>query len=167
MTDMTVGIYWFGLLLITIIAATISLLLSLSLYMSHVLFPSILKNIHIIKMCTEIKDVILIYLISVATEWLSCLFFNDCQFSSTSVWIYIMNQISSCLQIPRQAMNSSFEHITNTNYNGLLTPEVLTMLLLCADGFIWLRIGTNSGALWTRSWSLRFRNRWGIRLAED
>jgi hypothetical protein len=61
-------------------------------------------------------------------------------------------------------MNSSFEYLTNTNYNGLLRPEVLTMLLLCADGtvlklilytfdgrawdgFIWLRIGTNSGVL--------------------
>lgn len=127
---------------------------------------------------------ILIYLILVGKEWLSCLFFNNCQFSNISVWIYVMNQISSWLQIPRHAMKSSFEYVTYTNYNWLLRPKVLTILLLCADGiilkwilqtldgrvwdgFIWLRIGTNSGALWTWSWSLRFHNRRGIWLAED
>jgi len=47
-----------------------------------------------------------------------------------------MNQISLWLQIPRQAMNSSSEYLTYTNYNGLLRPEVLTMLLLCADGIV-------------------------------
>jgi hypothetical protein len=41
-----------------------------------------------------------------------------------------MSQISLWLQIPRQAMNSNFEYLTNTNYNGMLRPKFLIMLLL-------------------------------------
>lgn len=129
--DMTVHIYWFCLLLITIIYSSYKLTI-IKLITLHVTCPFSFcsekySHYQTVIGVYEIKDV---HVNLLFTARLKHLFFNDCQFSNISVWIYVMNRISLWLQIPRKAMNSSFEYLTNTNYNGLLRPEVLIMLLL-------------------------------------